>query len=231
MSTILKHFLTIIKLNKKFFINIGIQSHITRNAAKDTSRSTETYNIPDLQSTKERLTYIKDGAIEGLPYDKIIEQVRENSSVDDISEISIKIIDNLEQELIAYEIDHKKLKEIKRLFKISDSADSPYVSRSSELMSSMVIHYKNTSGNGSLQGMTADLSTINNVRSRSRYYRLGFARNDNNTVLGKTGLIPLKLRREEIFAYISVMNPQLNNEKKIKILDDLYKYKKRVQDY
>lgn len=99
MSTILKHFLTIIKLNKKFFINIGIQSHITRNAAKDTSRSTEKYNIPDLQSKKERLTYIKDGAIEGLPYDKIIEQVRENSSVDDISEISRKIIDNLEQEL------------------------------------------------------------------------------------------------------------------------------------
>ncbi|ABX43168.1 clostripain-related cysteine peptidase [Lachnoclostridium phytofermentans] len=67
------------------------------------------------------LTYINGGPASGLPYDLLIKTIKKiNSTVTDKFLLS-KLMENLNYDLIAYEIDHNKLESIKNLY--SDLAD------------------------------------------------------------------------------------------------------------
>lgn len=209
-------------------------------------------------SVKSAITYIKNGAIEGLPYDRIIELVQKNNDVEDITEIIREIIDNLSYDLVAYEINHHTLKQVKQLF---NDAASVYLSRNiddgniyfkkvsdvlsttdqiiaSNLMSSLIIHFKSALQSKSFQGIIANRPTTDNLELILRYYRLGFAQDNcwtcllsnkhidmNMVVEQKKGLLPLKLKPEEVYAYISIMNPGLGKIRKFEILKELYQYK------
>lgn len=209
-------------------------------------------------SVKSAITYIKNGAIEGLPYDRIIEIVQKNSDVEDITAIIQEIIDNLSYDLVAYKINHHTLKQIKQLF---NDAASAYLSRNiddgnklfkkvsdvlstndqtvvSNLMSSLVIHFKSVSQSNSFQGIIANRPATDDLGLILRYYRLGFAQDNcwtcllsnkhvevNMAVEQKKGIFPLKMRPEEVYAYISIMNPGLEKTQIIEMLKELYQYK------
>lgn len=204
------------------------------------------------------ITHIENGAIEGLPYDRIIETVQKNSDVEDITVIIREIIDNLSYDLVAYEINHHTLKQIKQLFndaasvylsrniddgnksfnKVSDVLSATDQTVGSNLMSSLVIHFKSVSQNKSLQGIVANKLTTDDFELISRYYRLGYAQNNHWTCLlsskhvdvsmaveQEKSLLPLKMKPEEVYAYISIMNPELGKTQKIEMLKELYQYK------
>ena len=63
---------------------------------------------------KNVLTYIKDGPLSGLPYDKLIYTVEQNNNISDLSNLLKNIIDNIDLNLVAIEINHAKLKKIKQ---------------------------------------------------------------------------------------------------------------------
>ncbi|MFA9423984.1 MAG: clostripain-related cysteine peptidase [Sedimentibacter sp.] len=209
-------------------------------------------------STLSVITHVENGAIEGLPYDRIIEIVQEDSDVEDVTVIIQKIIDKLPYDLVAYEINHHTLKQIKQLFndaasiylseningvntsfkKVSDVLSTIDQTLGSNLMSSLVIYFKNVSQDKSLQGIVANRPIKDDLELISRYYRLGFAQGNHWTCLlsnkhvdvsmavkQEKGLFPLKMRPEEVYAYISIMNPELGKTRKIEMLKELYRYK------
>lgn len=209
-------------------------------------------------STKNVITHIKNGAIAGLPYDRIIEIVQKNNDVEDISAIVRKIIDNLPYDLISYRINHHTLKQIKQFF---NDAAAGYLSKNiddgnpsfkkasdvlsttdqivgSNLMSSLIIHFKSNLKSKSFQGIIANRPTKDDSKSISRYYRLGFAQDNCWTcllnskcidvgmdIVQERVLLPIKMKAGEVYAYISMMNPGLEETQKIKILKRLYQYK------
>jgi len=209
-------------------------------------------------SVRYAITHVENGAIEGLPYDRIIEIVQKNSDVEDITEIIQEIIDKLPYDLVAYEINYHTLKQIKQLFndaasvylsrnmedgntpfkKISDILSTADQTVCSNLMSSLVIHFKSALQDKSLQGIVANRPTTDDLELISRYYRLGFAQDNywicllsnkhvdmNMLVEQEKGLLPLKMRPKEVYAYISIMNPELGKTQKIEMLKELYRYK------
>lgn len=208
-------------------------------------------------SVQSAIAPIKNGALEGLPYDKIIELVQRNSNVKDVTAVIRDIIDNLSYDLVAFEINHQKLKQIKQLF---NDAASEYLSRNIDdgdtlikkvldepcdtirtvelNLLSLVIHSKRVSPIKSPLVIVAN-SPTDNFKLLLRYYRLGFAQGNcwtrllsnkpkdvNMAAEQKRNLLPLKMRPSEVYAYISIMNPGLDEIRKIKILKDLYQYKK-----
>ncbi|MCM1989293.1 clostripain-related cysteine peptidase [Oceanirhabdus seepicola] len=64
-------------------------------------------------TVKNVLTYISEGPISGLPYERLIDSIEEYSTTDDSLAIIRKIIDSIEMDLVAIEINHGKLKKIK----------------------------------------------------------------------------------------------------------------------
>jgi len=62
------------------------------------------------------ITYFNNGPLQGLPYDQITQTLRDNSSLNDLNHFIKLIIDKLEFDLIAINIDHDKLKIIKKSF-------------------------------------------------------------------------------------------------------------------
>ena len=104
-------------------------------------------------------------------------------------------------------------------------------------MSSLVIHFKGVSQSKSVQGIVANRSTTDDSELISRYYRLGFAQDNNwarllstkqidmDIIIKQKGLLPLKMRPQEVYAYISIMNPGLSEIQKIEMLRKLYLYK------
>lgn len=209
-------------------------------------------------SVRSAITHIKSGAIEGLPYDGIIELVQKNSGVEDIAVIIREIIENLSYDLVAYQINHHTLKQIKQIFndaasvylsrniddgnthfkKVSDVLSTTDQTEVSDLMLSLVIHFKSASQSKAFQGIVANKPTTDDLELISRYYRLGFAQGNHWTCLlsnkhvdvnmaveQKKSLLPFKMRPKEVYAYISIMNPRLGETRKIEMLKELYQYK------
>lgn len=204
------------------------------------------------------LTYIVSGPIEGLPYDRIIHFVQANSSAEDITIIIKDIVENLPYDLISFEIDHQKLRKIKQLFhnktmkyqlKNMDSGQSNFklsalerkniIQSVSDYLTSMIIYYKRIHENLALITVTA--SVTNHLKLLNRYVRLGFAQdnlwasliNDRPAdikmdAVQKENLLPLKMSPQEVYAYISIMNPELSSAQKSDMLEKLYRYKKWV---
>lgn len=206
------------------------------------------------------ITYIVNGPIEGLPYDRIINLIQVNSKIEDITVTIKDIIENLSYDLIAFDVNHQKLQEIKQLFndrtfellsknmnngleynKMSVLERNSVVDAISENFTSIIIHYRK-----SLYNKWPLITVVNHVTDNfklmTRYYRLGFAQNNYWTGLSLNQstdvnpinliqmehLLPLKMSSQEVYAYISIINPELEDKQKIDILEQLYHYKKWV---
>lgn len=202
------------------------------------------------------ITYIVNGPIEGLPYDKIINSIQTNSKIEDITVTIKDIIENLSYDLIAFEVNHQKLQKIKQLF---NDRTIEYLSKNmnndlgyhlsaldrenildtiSDHFTSIIIHYKrNLSNKWPLIKIVNHVT--DNLKLMTRYYRLGFAQNNHWTglafnqsldtnpinVMPRNHLLPLKMSPQEVYAYISIINPELEEAQKIKILEQLYAIK------
>ena len=66
-------------------------------------------------TVKTVLTYIRNGPISGLPYDKLISSVQQYSNNPDLKFLLKDIINNIDLNLLAIEIHHGKLKRIKNI--------------------------------------------------------------------------------------------------------------------
>ncbi len=166
-------------------------------------------------SVRSAITPIKNGAIEGLPHDKIIELVRRNSNIEDSTVVIRALIDNLSYDLVAFEINRQKLQQIKQLFndaalaclasnidagnahlkKLPDGPGNLTETMAFSLMS-MVIHFKRVSQSKLdlfivVNRPTGDLELI------SRYYRLGFAQGNSWTYVLSNKQIDVNMAVEQ----------------------------------
>ncbi|HHW69725.1 MAG TPA: hypothetical protein GX392_00010 [Clostridiales bacterium] len=202
------------------------------------------------------ITYIVNGPIEGLPYDNLIKIMQTNSSTEDITVVIKNIIENLPHDLISFEINYQKLRQIKQLFHdktfeyISKGTDNGQISSKilllerqdiiqsiSDKLKSIIIHYKRHNKQALITIIT---SVADNLKLLTRYYQLGFTQDNcwsnvlNDQIIDKDiintvnngKLLPLKMSPQEVYAYISIMNPELEKTKKKSILKKLYDYKK-----
>lgn len=209
-------------------------------------------------SVRSIVTHILNVPIKGLPYDIVIKAVQTKSHAQELIAVIKEIIDSLSYDLVAFEINHQKMKHIKRLF---NAAAFEYLSENSndeenlnkrmiddlsdiiqkiylDMMSS-VIHSKRVSQNQSPLIVAAN-KYIDKFELIACYKRLGFAQDNcwssllSNKHLYKNiiktaqkeNLFPLKMKPEEVYAYISIMNPGLEESEKKDILVKLYQYKK-----
>lgn len=61
------------------------------------------------------ITYIRDGPLSGLPYDKLICSIEQSNNDNDIVSVIKSIINGINLNLVAIEINHKKLNKIKEI--------------------------------------------------------------------------------------------------------------------
>jgi hypothetical protein len=66
-------------------------------------------------SVNNILTYVKDGPIQGLPYDILLSAVEDNADNKDTSTILKTIVDKINLNLVSIKINHGKLKKAKKL--------------------------------------------------------------------------------------------------------------------
>jgi len=166
-------------------------------------------------SVRSAITHIKNGPIEGLPYDRIIELVQKNSDVEDVTAVIREIIDNLSYDLVAYEINHRKLKHIKQLFNDTASAylsgnidnkNAPFkkvwdgLSNTNQPIGfnlmSLVIHFKLVSQSKAALVIVANRPT-DDFELISRYYRLGFAQGNCWTRLLSNNHVDVNMAAEQ----------------------------------
>ena len=194
------------------------------------------------------ITYIFKGPIQGLPYNEVIELLQSNSCNSDTLAVIRQLVNRFPYDLVAFSINHQILKHIKcqinelALNNGDGGTDLSAILHSQVKLTSdintnilqLVIHFKRVSesrdGIVAIANMpTSDLERI------SRYYRLDFAQNnfwtyllsnkgfDVKTVIEqKSCLLPLELKPTEVYAFISIMNPELQEEQKKEILKELY---------
>lgn len=197
------------------------------------------------------ITHISSGPIQGLPYDQIIHYLQTNTTKNTISVIK-EIIDLLPFDLISFEVNYHKLHLIKQLFRekteealskttedvtryqISDKERREIIDSVSNNLRSIIIHNKQSNPNtGSLLRVTAGVG--NHLNLLKRFYFLGFAQDNDWAHFNHSGekrevhterLLPLKMSREEVLAYISIMNPDLEVGQKNDMLERLYRVNK-----
>ena len=220
----------------------------------------------DGHSVRTVITNIINGPIEGLPYERIIKTVGEKSDEEDITAVIREIIDNLPCDLVAFEVDHLKLRQMKKLFNdiasahLSRYADDGNISFEEVLpllknafqaagldLLSLVLHFKRGSHNKADPLVIVANKPTDNPELISRYKRLAFAQDncwtillsnrqiemnrpqtENLTVDRIKNLHPLKMRPEEVYAYISIMNPRLEETRKKEMLKELYQYRRWI---
>jgi len=85
------------------------------------------------QALKNVLTYIEYGPLQGLPVNKLLNIVEENSNLQDLNLLTTRIIEGLNFDLVAFTLNNKKLEKIKRL--------------SNDLAQHLLRNYQNTSIN------------------------------------------------------------------------------------
>lgn len=209
------------------------------------------------------ITYIGGGPLHGLSYDKLIWSVQCNSHIVDLPSFIQKIVDSLDFDLVAIEVNHKKLKHIKKQY--NDLADCYIASKRGQetklhelflakpenewyalatsincSVLSIIIYHKTTTNFKSSLLNSATLPT-NNLEKIIRYSKLSFAQNNNWTYLlsnkalqprlsdtSEVEVNPLMLSAQEVFNYISIMNPSLLKEQIQIIFEKLLLYKKWV---
>ncbi|MCT4508375.1 MAG: clostripain-related cysteine peptidase [Tepidibacter sp.] len=202
-------------------------------------------------SVQSILTYIGEGPIQGLPYDSMIHLLEDNNT----DYIIKKIINNLNYNLVAFEVNNTKFEKIKNLF--NELANCYLDNKNKELkpyeiffyldteypwysiikdirdsMKSIVIHSKTINNNlGLINLMTQVSKDFNELYS---YYKLSFNQNNKWSYLVSNKksidninleLKSIKISYKAIYEIISMMNPSLNEDDKELILINLIKNK------
>lgn len=208
------------------------------------------------------LTYICDGPLAGMPYGKIIEQVQNCGSQTCGGELLLKLVDDIDADLVAVSLEYARLERIKQIFHNlavsylqnngamvispnellfnSDIAQPWYPLAQAALheLTSCICYYKRLSVNDYGLINIANVPT-NSAKLDSFYLKLRFARDNawtellsmhplavtQSAVQQRDTLAPIVLAPEEVYAYISLMNPTLTKEQKIDILERLAEYK------
>lgn len=123
-------------------------------------------------------------------------------------------------------------------YKISSLERKSILQNISDYLTSIIIHYKrNLNNNRAL--ITVRASATDNLKLLPRYDLLGFAQDNSWSCLindktadtniintTKGSLLPLKMSPQEVYAYISITNPELGESQKNDMLKNLYDYKK-----
>ena len=186
------------------------------------------------------LTFIGEGPIAGLPYDSIIDLVQKSAD-HDVADITKQIIDRLPLDLVAFEINHKKLQGIKRtahelaLGYFNCDGNTPDARCLNSMLSSIILHSKRVSQNKRHAIMIA-ASMIPPLAQF--YYKLAFAGNNCWTRLlldqfkdidysanVRIELEPISLPKEVLYFYIAIMNESLDQQRLAMILEELLVYK------
>ncbi len=151
------------------------------------------------------ITYIGGGPLQGLSYDKLIRAVQCNSHIADLSSLIRRIVDSLDFDLVAVEINHNKLKHIKKLYcdlaecyiaykgdkktklhelflaKPEDEWHMLANSINYSVLSLILYHKIITNSKSSL--LNSAIVPTNNLEKIIRYSKLSFAQNNNWTYL------------------------------------------------
>lgn len=189
------------------------------------------------------ITFVGEGPIAGLPYDRLIDLVRENAD-NDVAAVTKQIIDGLQLDLVAFEVNRQKLLNIKKAVHehacnlLSYHSDEEAVIRDlprlDNELASIITHHKCVSQKKYLITLAAKMVRL----LEPFYYRLAFARNNDWTrlLLNKQEsadcpanvhikLEPINLPREALYLYIRIMNPSLDQKQVETILQALLCYK------
>lgn len=185
-------------------------------------------NLVQANVNEDDITVIIKDIIDNLPYDLV------SFKVDHQKLQKIKQLFNDK----TLEYISKSIHDGKAYNNISDLEQKNIIQSISDNLASIIIHYKRHN-NWALILVTA--SVINNLKLLTHYNQLGFAQDNywakllndklldvRNTVNSaqKESLLPLKMSPQEVYAYISIMNPELEESQKGNILGKLYHYKK-----
>jgi len=203
------------------------------------------------------MTYMGNGPIEGLPYDRIIHLVVSNHNAEKATVLIKNIIETLSYPLISFEIDHKKLRQIKQLFhdkafeyrskhteerkEVPTTELKKIIQTISKQSPPMFIYHKRGLL-GPVSLFTVTSSFHGNKELMEHYDRLAFAQDNDwvrliqgspqNREIGKESqvcLLPLRMSPQEVFEGISVMNPERGEKQKREMLKNLYEYKNWTQ--
>jgi len=209
------------------------------------------------------ITYIRDGPLQGLSYDKLIQAVQCNSQNADMPSFIRKIMAGLDFDLVAVEINHNKLRQIKRLYNdladcylaskreqgiqlhelfLANPEDAWYtLANSIKSMMQSLIHCHKIVTNPKAFLLACATVPTDDLGRLARYAKLSFAQNNNWTYLlsneafcnrlnvaSEVELSPTVLSAQEVFTYISIMNPSLPEKAREIIFEKLLRYKKWV---
>jgi hypothetical protein len=197
-------------------------------------------------TVQSALTYVFKGPIAGLPYHKIIDVLQEMSTCDTATMIRT-IINDLSYDLAAFSIDHELLNKIKERFNqfalelehsvLPFDGSTKLPDDLSLMLFSLVLHFKKILNPGEALIAVAKKPSQNKDLI-ARYYRLGFAQHNHWThllssktfaadtaITEKLSLGPLALSRQDVYAFISLMNPEVSFELREQMLAELYRYK------
>ena len=157
-----------------------------------------------VNGVKTILTYIGEGPFQGLPYDTLISIVQKCYSLDNLKQLIKEIIDNLNIDIIAFEVNHDKLEIIKTefndlaycylknsdnykidSFSIFNKNDPAYpwydlIEHLNKSLTSIIIHYKDVSNKEKslIKVISEDLGSLINI-----YSKLAFAKDNYWTYL------------------------------------------------
>jgi hypothetical protein len=196
------------------------------------------------------LTFIGEGPIAGLPYDSIIDLVQNNID-NDVTYIIEQIIDSLSLDLVAFEINHKKLQDIKRtaheLARHQLNCDGKEEANVLDprcldnKLASIIIYSRRISQNKCHAIMMA--APMIPPPLAHFYHRLAFSRNNcwthlqlnkfkDNDYAADMGieLVPISLPKEALYCFIAIMNQPLDQQRLEMILEELLIYKNWQMD-
>jgi hypothetical protein len=191
------------------------------------------------------ITFIGEGPIAGLPYDSLIYLVQKNID-NDVAYIIKQIIDLLHFDLVAFEVNHKKLQNIERA---AHELDRHHLNGDGQeeanvldtrcldnKLASIIIHSKCISQKKCHAIMMA--ATMVSPPLAHFYHRLTFARNncwarlrlnefkDNDYAANmRLELVPISLLKETLYCFIAIMNQKLDQQRLEMILEELLIYK------
>ena len=213
------------------------------------------FGMDENHAVQNVITYIVNGPIEGLPYDRVINMVQANCIED--TEVLIKnLIQNLSHNLVSFRIDHKVLLKIKQLFSdksaeyISKNAGDAMLDHQTLVMEQrriiqsissqappIYIYYYKQSDNNQLIMVKGGIGS--HFKIAANYYRLGFAQHncwtrllndkpvdfDKMNAMQKESMQPLEMSPHEVYESIAIINPGLEQAQISDILNRLYQHK------
>lgn len=201
-------------------------------------------------SVRYLLTYVIQGPIGGYPYHQLLHSLEQNQEV---REVLSKLVQDTNYNMVAFEIDYKKLKELKirfselaqesmkdgkselsltQLFRKNEVEGiyRKYTEKINQIGNSLIIEHQ--SGNSfPLLNIANEGTTIEFIKKQ--YKKLGFAKEniwtkrllceECGTTVGYFN--PVVLSPQAVYAYISIMNQNETQAQKRQIFYNLVKYK------